>query len=62
FLGKEFSFVGVMPALWVARDYVLQKHRDYTREAVSCGLKEIAHCLEHHESVLKTQSVSPYYA
>ncbi|KAL6305201.1 glutathione-S-transferase [Sparassis latifolia] len=61
FLGDQFSLVDVALAPWVARDYVLQEHRGYTREAAGAGWKEYAERLENRESVLKTQSDKEHY-
>ena len=58
FLGDAFSMVDVVLAPWVIRDYLLQEHRGYSREAVGGGWKEYAEALGARESVLKTQSVS----
>lgn len=58
FLGEQFSLVDVVVAPWVIRDYILEEHRGYTREAVGGGWKGYAEALEKRDSVLKTQSVS----
>ncbi|KAL6305204.1 glutathione-S-transferase [Sparassis latifolia] len=56
FLGEQFSLIDVALAPWVVRDYIVQEHRGYTREAVGARWKEYAESLEKRESVLKTQS------
>ncbi|KAI0079303.1 glutathione-S-transferase [Panus rudis PR-1116 ss-1] len=62
FLGDEFTYVDAAIAPWVVRDYLIQEHRGYTREALGEGWVKYAHALETRESVLKTQSDKKHYA
>ena len=57
FLGEEFSLADVAIAPWVVRDFVVVKHRGFTREAVGHGWAEYAARLESRQSVIKTNSV-----
>ncbi|OCH86631.1 glutathione-S-transferase [Obba rivulosa] len=61
FLGEQFSLVDIVLAPWIIRDYIMENHRGYSREAVGASWKEYAERLEKRESVLKTQSDEEHY-
>lgn len=58
FMGEELSLADVMIAPWVAREYILEKHRGYDKAGSGEKWKAYAEQLAARESVLKTTSVS----
>ncbi|OBZ69733.1 Glutathione S-transferase omega-1, partial [Grifola frondosa] len=61
FLGEQFSLVDVAVAPFVVRDYILARHRGYSREAIGGGWAAYAENLERRDSVLRTSSDKHHY-
>ncbi|KAH6914022.1 glutathione S-transferase [Coprinopsis sp. MPI-PUGE-AT-0042] len=56
FLGDQFSLVDVVIGPWIARDYVLREHRNYSRKDVGPKYEQYAALVENRPSILNTMS------
>ncbi|KAI0050796.1 glutathione S-transferase [Auriscalpium vulgare] len=56
FGGEDWGLVDTAVAPWIARDFVVEKHRGFKRENVGRNWEEYAKRVESRESVLRTMS------
>jgi glutathione S-transferase len=57
FMGEDFGLVDICICAWIVRDFVLVRHRGFSRAAVSERFESYANHLEKRESVVRTLSV-----